>query len=211
VLAPVAPANVSDLAPAGGTVSLGSVKNQTTTSKDGKKLNSLLLTGTGAPNTDIFIYVFSDPLVLRAQTDEQGKWEYVLETPLKAGNHEVYAVAEKDAGSFVRTSAVPITIAAAAPGGSDGSLILERQWSAAQIGFAAGAVVMILAALGVFFTILRRRRHSATAPAPATAATVAPVVAPAPVTPAPAPAPPAPSTPVPPQQNVSPPPHDPQT
>jgi len=158
VLAPVAPANLTDLASTTDIVSLTSINNHTTTSKDGKQVKGLLLTGKGAPNSSIFIYVFSDPLVLRAETDSQGAWKYVLDTPLKAGKHEVYAVAEKDTGNFVRTSAVPITIAGAASGSQDGSLVVEGKWSTAQIGFAAGAGVLVLAAFGVLFSMLRRRR-----------------------------------------------------
>src|SRR5258708_31651459 len=38
---------------------------------------------------------------------------YVLQNPLKPGEHKIYAVAEKDSNNFVRTPAVPIAIAAA--------------------------------------------------------------------------------------------------
>ncbi len=203
VLAPVAPAHLTELPSTADLVSLASVKNHTVTS-GGKKINGLLLTGTGAPNSSVFLYFFSDPLVLRAQTDSSGTWKYVLETPLKAGKHEVYAVAEKDAGNFVRTSAVPITVAAAS-GGQDGSLVVERSWSTAQIGFAAAAGVLVLAALGVLFTILRRRRRPAAvagtpppggAPQAAVPTAPAPVIQPtAPAPPAPQPAAPAPASP----------------
>jgi hypothetical protein len=165
VLAPVSPANLTDLVSTSDIVSLTSINNHSTTSKDGKSVKGLLLTGKGSPNSSIFIYVFSDPLVLRAETDSQGAWKYVLETPLKDGKHEVYAVAEKDAGNFVRTSAVPITIAAAAPGSQDGSLVVEGKWSTAQIGFAGGALILVLAGIGVLFSILRRRNSAPAAPA----------------------------------------------
>ncbi len=186
VLAPVAPAHITELDATSGIITLGMVKNQTTTSKDGQKISGLLVTGTAAPNSNVFLYFFSDPLVLRAQTDSHGVWSYVLETPLKSGHHEVYAVTEKDAGTFVRTSAVPISIAAAAPGSQDGSLVIERGWSSAQIGFAALAALMVVAAIGVLFSILRRRRHLTAGPAVAPdtiAMPGAPAAAPVPVTP----------------------------
>ncbi len=160
ILAPVAPSHLTELDSTTNVVTLSSIKNQTTTSKDGKKVNGLLISGTGAPNTNVFIYVFSDPLVLRAETDSKGAWSYVLENPLKTGNHEVYAVAEKDAGNFVRTSAVPISVAAAT-NGTDGSLVIQKGWSTAQIGFIAGASVLVIAAIGIFFSILRRRKSPA--------------------------------------------------
>ncbi len=184
VLAPIAPAHLTELPSTTDIVTLGSVKNQTITAGDGKKVNGLLVSGTGAPNSDIFLYFFSDPLVLRAQTDSHGKWSYVLETPLPAGHHEVYAVAEKDASNFVRTSAVPISIAAAA-GNQDGSLVVGNGWSTAQIGFAGAAALLVLAALGVLLTILRRRRRPATVK-PANTVAMPSATPPAPSTPAPA-------------------------
>ncbi|HEX3082623.1 MAG TPA: hypothetical protein VHQ86_05260 [Candidatus Saccharimonadia bacterium] len=224
VLAPVAPSTITDVPKTtGGDVSVGSIKNQTTTSADGKKITGLLITGTGAPNSDIYIYVFSDPLVLRAQTDSQGKWSYVLENPLKSGHHEVYAVAEKDSGNFVRTSAVPIQVAAAAPGSQDGTLVVEGAWSTAQIGFAGGAGLLVVAALFVLFRVMRR--HGVSSNVPAAAPMSAPESAPAapapatvvmpttvqPMAPAP-PATPAPEPPVPESQPPSnPPANGPQT
>jgi hypothetical protein len=158
VLAPVAPAHINEIEQTEDLIKVAEIKNTIVTNKEGKKITGLLVSGQGAPNTNVFVYVFSDPLVLRAQTDAKGNWSYVLETPLKPGHHEVYAVAEKDAGTFVRSSAVPISIAAAAPGSQDGSLVIERRLSPAQIGFIAGAVLAVLAAIGVLFGLLRRRR-----------------------------------------------------
>lgn len=161
VLAPVAPLSLVGLEPTTNVVTLASIKNHTTTSTAGVKVNGLLLTGKGAPNTNIFIYVFSDPLVLRAETDSQGNWSYVLETPLQPGNHEVYAVAEKDGGDFVRTSAIPITVATAATGGQDGKILVESKISPVQMAFAGGALVLVVAALIGLFALLHRRRHPA--------------------------------------------------
>jgi hypothetical protein len=191
VLAPVPPAKISEVEQTTDLVKVANIKNTTVTGQDGKKITGLLVTGQGAPNSNVFIYVFSDPLVLRAQTDAKGTWSYVLETPLKPGHHEVYAVAEKDAGSFVRTSAIPISIAAAAPGSQDGSLVIERTLSPAQIGFMALAALMVVASIVVAFVLLRRRRKLAT-PAPDPAAgtlaatapstTVSPQTTPSPAT-----------------------------
>jgi hypothetical protein len=217
VLAPVPPSKITEVEQTTNLVKVANIKNTTVTGKDGKKITGLLVTGQGAPNSDVFIYVFSDPLVLRAQTDAKGAWSYVLETPLKPGKHEVYAVAEKDAGSFVRTSAVPISIAAASPGSQDGSLIIERTLSPAQIGFIALAALMVVASIIVTLVLLRRRRKAATAAAPADqialpgspATTPSPMpepAAPAPTAAAPAPMPaatPAPGTTVAPTASAS--------
>ncbi len=162
LLAPVAPTKLTELATTKDIVSVGAVKNQVITTKDGKKVSGLLINGKAAPNSSVFIYVFSDPLVLRAETDAKGEWSYVLENPLPEGKHEVYAVAEKDASTFVRTSAVPIQVAAAAPGAADGSLVVEGKWSTQQVALAGGAALLTLVALGLTFTLVRRRKPLAT-------------------------------------------------
>jgi hypothetical protein len=166
VLAPVAPSRLQDVDTTKDLVKVTALKNQIITNSQGKKVTGLLISGTGTPSSDIFVYVFSDPLVLRAQTDKTGKWSYVLETPLKPGKHEVYAVAAKDASTFVRTDPVPVSIAAAAPGSSDGSLVIESRLSASQVGFALLAAGMILASIILLMVILRRRRRRETAAAP---------------------------------------------
>jgi hypothetical protein len=162
-LAPVPPASVDELKSETGLVTVAGLKNHTITNEKGDKVDAILVTGTGAPNSSIFIYIFSDPMVLRAETDSQGKWSYVLQNPLEPGKHEVYAVAEKDAGTFVRTPAVPVQIAAAAPNSTDGSLVIESTWQPAQVAFAAGAVVMVIGAL-LLLLRLRRRKPAAVAP-----------------------------------------------
>jgi hypothetical protein len=179
ILAPVAPAHIDELNRTSDIVTIAKIENQTVKSANAKAVNGLRITGKGAPNSSVFIYIFSDPLVLRAQTDGSGTWQYVLESPLPGGKHEVYAVAEKDSATFVRTSAVPISIASAASGGQDGRLVVESGWSAPQIGFAAAAAAMVLAALGVIFTV-RRRRRNATAGAADVTSVPAPAQAPAP-------------------------------
>ncbi len=157
ILAPIMPAQIADVEVASNLVSIAGIKNQTITNKDGKKISGLYLSGQGAPNSVVFLYVFSDPLVLRAETDRQGVWNYVLETPLTAGQHEIYAVTAKDA-TFVRTPAAPITIATMAPNNPHGGLIVERPWSTAQLSLATLAALMVLAAIGLLVSMLRRRR-----------------------------------------------------
>jgi hypothetical protein len=175
VLAPVAPSSLTNLATTKEAVTVGEVKTQTLTTKDGKKVANLLLTGTGAPNSSIFLYVFSDPLVLRAETDNQGKWSYVLENQLPSGKHEVYAVAEKDAGTFVRTSAVPITVAAANQTNGATALVIDGPLSALQVGFIIGAAAMVLVALFLLVRLVRHRVRSSAR----TAGSLAPAAGPA--------------------------------
>ena len=158
-IAPVEPTRIAEVQATTSIVTLASAKNEIITNKTGDKISAILLTGTGAPDSDVFVYIFSDPMVLRAQTDKTGKWNYVLQNPLKPGHHEIYAVAAKDSNTFVRTSAVPVSIAAAATGSQDGSLVIESRWKPAQVAYAGGAVLMIIVAIFLLFRI-RRSGHA---------------------------------------------------
>lgn len=193
-LAPVEPAHISEVTQEKAIVSLTDIKNSTqATNKSAQGTHSkvILVSGTSVPNSDVFIYVFSDPMVLRAQADNNGKWSYVLDNPLKPGKHEVYAVASKDSSSFVRSSALPITIAAAGAQNQDGSLVLESKLQPVQTAFILGSGFLVILAVVL---ALRLRRHSiqqlatpATTAAPAPLAPTPPASIPTVPTPAPPP------------------------
>lgn len=184
-LAPVAPASITNLPTTGNVVTLDSAKNETITSKSGSKVTAILLSGTGTPTANIFLYIFSDPMVLRAQTDSQGKWTYVLENPLKPGHHEFYAVSQQDSANFVRTPALPVTIAAAAQGNQDGSLVIEHALQPVQIGYIIGSALMVVIGLFLLLRLTLRRRTAPLQSAPSLVVPAAP--APPGSTPAPAP------------------------
>ncbi len=163
-IAPVAPAHITEVATSKDFVKLDSIKNATITNADGKKIAVLLLSGTSVPNSSVFLYFFSDPMVLRAETDGSGNYNYVLQNPLVPGKHEVYAVAAKDAASFVRTQALPITIAAAASSGQNGSLVIESKLQPVQVGFIIASILMVLAAAMILLRMVRRTKPVMAAP-----------------------------------------------
>ena len=158
-LAPVEPTKIKEIPTTTSIVTISEPKNETITNKKGDKIAAILISGTGAPDSDIYIYIFSDPMVLRAQTDKSGKWNYSLQNPLKVGHHEIYAVAAKDSATFVRTSAVPVSIAAAANGAQDGSLVIESSLKPIQAAYIAGAILMVLAAIFLLLRIRRAHPH----------------------------------------------------
>jgi hypothetical protein len=155
VLAPVNPTHITELASDPSIITVGGAKNETITNNKGAKVQAILISGTGTPSSSFFLYIFSDPMVLGAQTNSQGKWSYVLENPLKPGHHEIYAVAQQDVSNFVRSPALPISIASAA-NNQDGSLIIDHSLQPAQIAFIAAAIIMVIVAMGILF---RLRRH----------------------------------------------------
>jgi hypothetical protein len=160
-LAPIQPTVITQVPTASDVVNINSVANETITGTGGTKITAILVSGTSTPNTNLFVYVFSDPMVLRAQTDSQGKWTYVLENPLKPGHHEIYAVSQEDASTFVRTPAVPITVAAAATNSNAPSLIIDGPLQPAQVAFAAASLLMLVLAI---FLLIRLARHGAHGP-----------------------------------------------
>jgi hypothetical protein len=158
-LAPVEPSDISDLPVETTQVAVDSLTNESIVNASGTKITAIVAKGTGVPSSSVFLYVFSnDPMVLRAETDSSGKWTYVLENPLKPGHHKVYAVSQADASSFVRTPAVPVTIAAAASGSEDGSLVIENGLSSAQVTYVAIAALMVAIAIFLLVRLVRTKR-----------------------------------------------------
>ena len=171
VLAPVSPSQITTIPTESDIVNVSSLTSEAIKNSSGTKINAILLAGTGTPSSDIFLYFFSDdPMVLRAQTNSQGKWSYVLENPLNPGQHHVYAVSQSASNNFVRTSALPFAVAAAASGNQDGSLIIQNALSPSQVAYIGGAILMVLIGLFLLFR-LRRASHK---PAVADAAAGAP-------------------------------------
>ncbi len=183
-LAPIEPTVITQIPTETDVVSIGSVSNETISGKDGTKIKAIVVSGVSTPNSSLFVYVFSDPMVLRAQTDSQGKWTYVLVNPLKPGHHEIYAVSQKDSANFVRTPAVPITVAAAATNSSTPSLVIDGPLQPAQVTFGIASLLMLGLAI---FLLIRLSRHGKVIPAtqptptliqPATAPASAPLPTP---------------------------------
>lgn len=69
---------------------------------DGKKVSgrsvfvkqgqSLSLKGSALPNSEIYLYIFSDePLLAKAAVDNQGYWSYVVTQALDLGQHRIEA------------------------------------------------------------------------------------------------------------------------
>ena len=50
------------------------------------------------------LFVFSDPIVLSIETNDDGSWSYVLDRPLELGNHEVYVAVTSNTGKIVAKS-----------------------------------------------------------------------------------------------------------
>ena len=62
------------------------------------------LSGQALPNALITVYVFSDPIVVVVQTDNQGNWSYDLEQDLADGEHEAYVAVTDNIGQITAQS-----------------------------------------------------------------------------------------------------------
>jgi hypothetical protein len=151
------------------------INNATTQSDDqpasgGSPTKSLRFKGTAKPNSDVLLYVFSEPLVLYAKADANGSWEYDLVDPLEPGNHEAYSVVESTDGSYKRSSPFAFliqTAQASAENPNGYSLSVQTVSSLAPTAskrqvnlYVIGASIIVLLVLGSgSFFLVRTLRH----------------------------------------------------
>lgn len=133
------------------------------------KIPAIIFEGSAEANKSVYLYIFSDPKVLLAKTDENGQWSYTLEDPLDPGQHEVYVAVENLDSNFVRSDPFFIEVAQAAPSDvnpNGGSLNLESNLQSQQRLFIALAALLITVGL-VAITFLRRKMLKGATKAPA--------------------------------------------
>lgn len=161
-LAPVAPTKVKEL-PVKDTIKVDKVEQST---KNNSK--ALKLSGKAAPNQTVVIYLFSEPLVLVAKTDQNGSWTYELEDPMEPGKHEAYVTVEGDNNAqAVRSAGLNFAIVAApatALNPTGLSLDLEKTSTSKSFFslYIAGVVAVILIALIISLRFIRRRHTQPT-------------------------------------------------
>lgn len=117
---------------------------------DGKTPKGIIFSGFAEPNSNILIYVFSEPLVLSSQTDSDGRWTYTLEDPLEPGEHEAYVLVDIDEG-YVRSSSFGFEVAKAAesaenPNGYSLDIVSSSDSSTLQNYYLYGLSLLLLVA-----------------------------------------------------------------
>lgn len=176
-----------------GTVKINTVTPVTETTTNAKTDSAVVLKGRSVPNSLVQLYVFSDPIVVETQTDQNGDWVYKFNEPLEKGSHLAYATVRAASGEQVRSSVFNFNVAFAA--GSTPALgqqyFEENKASAVPSKFFDSSIIMIGGALllGVIITaitVLKSQQPKAVAPVPS------PI--PTPTTPAPPPFPLPPAT-----------------
>ncbi len=66
--------------------------------------NNLVISGVGPPNTTVYIYIYSTPVVVTTKTDESGNFTYTLDKNLADGRHEVYVTVNDQTGKVQEKS-----------------------------------------------------------------------------------------------------------
>lgn len=107
----------------------------------------LVLSGKGPKNTIVDIYIYSDPIVVTTQTDENGDFIYKMSEPLNSGSHIAYAVYKQNDGTNVRSAVYNFEVAAADT--SANNLLNEEQASKAPNRFVYYVIAFVVAALGL--------------------------------------------------------------
>jgi hypothetical protein len=171
VYAPVDPEKVrTDTLKSSETSRIVDAKTQINKKEDGKSSSSLRFQGSAKPNSDVLLYVYSEPLVLYARADANGNWVYDLVDPLESGNHKAYAVVEETDGTYKKSSPFSFIIntaqaSAENPNGYSlsvqtiGSLAPSASKSRTNL-YVIGAAVLIVAIMGIgTFVLTRTLKH----------------------------------------------------
>jgi len=118
----------------------------------------LKLEGKGKPNSFVTIYIFSSFLTLVTKTDENGRWEYILDKPLSKGEHEVYVAITDNQGKIVAQSKpfkfikTAVAVAAVMPPGKKAvspSESLQKSFLILIIGLIVLAIGIALIIVGI--------------------------------------------------------------
>ena len=172
ILSPVPPEEVREVKES-KKVEFRQIKNEKKVDELGNERVALVLSGTTEPNTDVLIYVFSEPLVLATVSDDEGNWSYSLEDPLESGEHEVYALVEKGDGEYERSSVASFVIGEAEateenPNGYSLELLVEPTITASNRSinlFIAVLVGLVSFSAIVVVSYIVQKRLFATPPA----------------------------------------------
>lgn len=157
-LAPVEPSKVRSL-PVKKEVKLEKFQK---ISKNGK--DAIEISGRAKPNQTVLVYVFSEPLVLVAKADNEGRWTYVLEDPMEPGDHESFVTVEGDGADqpIVRSAGFGFAIAAAPktklnPLGLGFSVETNDKSKLFYSAYVAAAVAVVAVALFLTLWYVRHR------------------------------------------------------
>lgn len=129
-----------------------------------EKSGRVKLSGKAEPNTTIYLYIFSDPIVASVKADAQGNWEYELDKELAAGQHEVYVAVKADDGT-IKAKSLPFTFFVGSAAAAAQSATPAPASTASQnyllyyVILAVAIVALLISALFYLITKKHLRKH----------------------------------------------------
>lgn len=132
-----------------------------------KAQTAIVFSGKATPNSTVYVYIFSDPIIVAVNTDADGNWVYVLDKPLDQGKHEAYVVLhDEQTQEVVRTESTAFYVSTAearstllSPG-KEKSLVLEDPFKVTIRKYVTYISIVIAIAFAVIIEVfIRKRRH----------------------------------------------------
>jgi len=72
--------------------------------EDREKVVGIVLFGKALSNSFITLYIFSTPIVVTVQTDNDGRWTYTIDKELENGKHNLYLAVTESSGKIIAKS-----------------------------------------------------------------------------------------------------------
>ena len=145
-----------------------STKSAVISLNEAKDKGRVKLSGKGEPNTTLYLYIYSDPIIVTVQTDDYGNWEYELEEELAVGDHEVYVAVKDEQSGEVEAKSLPYNFfvgeaLAAAVGQEDAVSAGPQNYLMYYVAFAVSLVTLVVAGLLYLTAKKHVRKHEAQA------------------------------------------------
>jgi len=121
-------------------------------------------TGKAEPNQLIYLYIFSDPIVVSVKADSNGDWEYDLDKELATGEHKIYVAVKNDDNTIkAKSSALSFfvgkAVAASADQGQVATTTKRSNYLFYYIMFAVSFVTLIISVIFYMLTKKKIRQH----------------------------------------------------
>lgn len=122
-----------------------------------KEKGKVVLSGKAEPNTTIYLYIFSEPIVVSVNTDSTGNWNYTLDDELDAGKHDVYVAVKNDDGT-IKAKSLPYSFfvgqASAAAEGTTVTTAQKPNYLIYYIVFVVSLVSLLVS--GIFYFVAKK-------------------------------------------------------
>ena len=121
-------------------------------------------TGKAEPDQLIYLYIFSDPIVVSVKSDSNGDWEYELDDGLDTGEHKIYVAVKNDDNTIkAKSSALSFFVGNVVAASTDENQVATTTKSSNYlfyyIMFAVSFVTLIISVIFYMLTKKKIRQH----------------------------------------------------